>query len=346
MKPIKTHDWSPKKRSRVLGLIEGKKHSIRQIAELTGVPKSTVQDIKNRNTPDSKPKTGRPKVLSDRDKRRIEMYIRQSSETRQNTPEAIIKALDLPCGITTLIKAIHELGYHRRVARKCCLLKKIDYQRRLAFARAYRHWTVEDWKRVIWTDEMSIKIAMERLSVMWVWRKPDEKYHKDCVEPRKRSTGGMMFWGAFRMGKMGPGLFFDLKGKERINSTVYRDQVLLGPLQKFREESLIDIPEPIVMEDGAPVHKGVCKQVREDLKWTAYMHPPNSPDLNPIENIWAWMKHQITRRYKYITSQKEMRRIVMNMWAEFRDTQWDKLIASMPERIKAVIKAKGGSTRY
>lgn len=241
-----------------------------------------------------------------------------------------------------MTKALNELGYHRRVARRRCLLKEIDYKRRLAFARAHRHWTEEDWDRVIFTDEMSIKIAMERLSVLWVWRKSDEKYHKDCVEERKRSSGGMMFWGAFRKGKMGPGLFFDLQGKTKINSTIYRDQILLGPLKQFRDESLIDIPNPVVMEDGAPVHKGVCKEARERLNWEKYLHPPNSPDLNPIENIWAWMKHQITRRYKHITSQKEMRRIVMEMWAEFRDTQWDGLIASM----KAVIKAKGGPTRY
>jgi transposase len=230
------------------------------------------------------------------------------------------------------------------VARRQCLLKEIDYKRRLAFARAHRHWTVEDWACVIFTDEMSIKIAMERLSVMWVWRKLDEKYHKDCVEPKKRSTGGMMFWGVFQKGKMGPGLFCDLKGKEKISSTVYCDQVLLGPLKQFRNESLADISDPIVIEDGALVHKSVCKEAHKMLKWPEYCHPPNSPDLNPIENIWAWMKHQITRRYKYITSQKEMRRIVLEMWAEFKDTQWDGLIASMPERIKAVIKAKGGLT--
>jgi hypothetical protein len=119
--------------------------------------------------------------------------------------------LELSCSIPTLVKAIHELGYYRRVARRRCLLNEVDYKRRLAFARAHRHWTVEDWARIIFTDEMSIKIAMERLSVMWVWRKLNEKYHKEGVEPKKRSTGGMMFWGAFRKGKMGPGLFFDIR---------------------------------------------------------------------------------------------------------------------------------------
>ena len=69
-------------------------------------------------------------------------------------------------------------------------------------------------------------------------------------------------------------------------------------------------------------------------------------DLNPIENIWAWMKQEISRKYKHITSKAEMQRIVMEMWDSFDNKKWNGLIASMPERIKAVIKAKGGPTRY
>ena len=156
----------------------------------------------------------------------------------------------------------------------------------------------------------------------------------------------MMFWGTFRGGKMGLGLFFDLKSGQKINSVIYRDQVLLGPLKDFYMESLIDISEPIVIEDRASVYKGAAKQARVDLKWMTYKHPPNSPDLNPIENIWAWIKHEIILKYKYITSKTKMQRIVMEMWNNFMDTQWDGLIASMSDRMKAVIKAKGGPTQY
>jgi transposase len=193
---------------------------------------------------------------------------------------------------------------------------------------------------------MSVKIGEQRKDIVWVWRKPGEEFHKDCVNPRKWPGAGKMFWGTFRAGKMGPGLFFQLKPKQKISSTIYRDQVLLGPLKKFREESLSDISDPIVMEDGASVHKGVCKKPRKDMKWLEYLHPSNSPDLNPIENIWAWMKHEITTKYMYVTSKEEMQRIVMEMWENFMDNQWDGLIASMPDRMKAVIKAKGGPTRY
>ena len=95
----------------------------------------------------------------------------------------------------------------------------------------------------------------------------------------------MMFWGAFRFDKMGPGLFFELKSREKINSSIYCDQVLLGPLKQFQDESIKDIISPIVMEDGASVHKGVCNGLQEQMKWETYLLPPNLPDFNSIENI-------------------------------------------------------------
>jgi transposase len=100
------------------------------------------------------------------------------------------------------------------------------------------------------------------------------------------------------------------------------------------------------MEDSAPAYKGVCKKPCKDMKWTIYLHPLNSPDLNPIENIWAWMKHEITTKYMYVTSKAEMQRIAMEMWENFRDDKWNGIIASIPARMKAVIKVKGGLTRY
>ena len=124
MKPKKTHDWTPRKQSCVLALFEGGKHNVHEISFLTGIPKSTVSEISTLGTPTSKPKTGRPKLLTARDKRRINMYIKKSSTTQQKDPDSIITELGLSCGYTTLVEAIHELGYHRCVAKHRPLLKK------------------------------------------------------------------------------------------------------------------------------------------------------------------------------------------------------------------------------
>ena len=56
------------------------------------------------------------------------------------------------------------------------------------------------------------------------------------------------------------------------------------------------------MEDNALVHKTVCIPVREDLKMKTLNWPPNSSDLNSIENIWSYMKDTITRDYATVSS--------------------------------------------
>ena len=59
----------------------------------------------------------------------------------------------------------------------------------------------------------------------------------------------MMFWGAFRLGRMGPGVFFELEEGQTVNSMVYRDKILLGPLKEFWEEAFSDAAEPVVVEN-------------------------------------------------------------------------------------------------
>ena len=145
---------------------------------------------------------------------------------------------------------------------------------------------------------------------------------------------------------MGSEGFFSLENGETINSAVYRDQILLGPLQQFWKEAFESIDTSVVMEDNAPVYKKVYIPVRVNLGMQILNQPANSPDLNPIENIWSYMKDIITKDYATISSAEEMKRIVKRIWDNFEDREWDKLIESLPNRMAAVIAVKGGSTRY
>ena len=74
--------------------------------------------------------------------------------------------------------------------------------------------------------------------------------------------------------------------------------------------------------------------------------PGNSPDMNPIETLWAIMKQRL--RSQTITNKKELIGALIKIWV--RDVAvtvtCQRLIASMPERISALIAAKGGHTKY
>jgi len=51
------------------------------------------------------------------------------------------------------------------------------------------------------------------------------------------------------------------------------------------------------------------------------------------------MKDVLARDYADISSIVEMKRIVSDMWENFTDEKWNKLIENMPDRMAAVIAA-------
>ncbi len=72
--------------------------------------------------------------------------------------------------------------------------------------------------------------------------------------------------------------------------------------------------------------------------------PANSPDLNPIVNIWGIVKRKMRNKRPKIAD--ELKATVQETWAFIPPQQCHKLITSMPCRIEAVIKAKGAPTMY
>ena len=50
----------------------------------------------------------------------------------------------------------------------------------------------------------------------------------------------------------------------------------------------------IVMDNASFHRKSVLAALAESKKCRVIFLPPYSPDLNPIENKWAWLKHKLT----------------------------------------------------
>ena len=74
---------------------------------------------------------------------------------------------------------------------------------RYQFALRYQHWTVEDWKRVIWNDEISMVLNSQRGKVR-VWRQPHKVFVKSNVRRRFRGAMEFMSWGCFSYDKKEP----------------------------------------------------------------------------------------------------------------------------------------------
>ncbi len=72
--------------------------------------------------------------------------------------------------------------------------------------------------------------------------------------------------------------------------------------------------------------------------------PANSPDLNPIENLWGIVKRKM--RYARPNNAEELKATIRAIWALITPEQCHRLIDSMPRRPAAVIQAKGAPTKY
>ena len=73
----------------------------------------------------------------------------------------------------------------------------------LQFAMEHKDKTLEDWKNVIWTDEMGVILGHRRDGTQ-LWRTPEERYHKTCIQCHWKGVTEFMFWGAFSYDKKGP----------------------------------------------------------------------------------------------------------------------------------------------
>ena len=58
----------------------------------------------------------------------------------------------------TISRRLKEQGLKGRLAAKKPLLRPANIQKRLRFAREHKHWTVDDWKKVLWTDESKFEL--------------------------------------------------------------------------------------------------------------------------------------------------------------------------------------------
>ncbi len=131
--------------------------------------------------------------------------------------------------------------------------------------------------------------------------------------------------------------------KSTVNAAIYQE--ILEHFTLPSAEKLYGDANFIFQQDLAPVHnaKGT-KSWFNDHGVTVLDWPANSPDLNPIENLWDIVKRKI--RDTRPNNGDDLKAALKATWAFITPEQCHRLIDSMPRRIDAVIHAKGGPTKY
>ena len=97
------------------------------------------------------------------------------------------------------------------------------------------------------------------------------------------------------------------------------------------------------MQDGASSHSS--KETKRDFfdknGFTPMDWPPQSPDLNPIENVWSILKGGLWKRRSEIKNQKDTWRIAQEIWYNISDEIIKKMYRSLPDRCMKVARLQG-----
>lgn len=131
----------------------------------------------------------------------------------------------------------------------------------------------------------------------------------------------------------------------RLNSNRYIDEILQDHVIPYLGFIGYDIG--VLMHDNARPHVARCveeyiQQVGiQKLQW-----PARSPDLNPIEHIWEMLKRKIKSGPNPPQTLNELRNAALDAWEAIPQAAVKNIIQSMPDRMQAVIRARGGCTRY
>ena len=206
--------------------------SITKISTATGVSVGTISNICSEHRPNlPKSSGGRPAKLTPTDVRHTVCLVTSSnSATATQTTQELKSITGTSVDHSTLRRHLCDAGLKAVVKQKKPLLTAAAKKACLQFARAHRYWTLEDWKKLGFSDKMKIN-CLGSDGMHWVWKKEGEGLSERLVEGTMKFGGGnIMMWGC--MFWEGTGYATKIEGT--MNTDLYIE-VLEDKFAKFME---------------------------------------------------------------------------------------------------------------
>jgi hypothetical protein len=229
------------------------------------------------------------------------------------------------------------LGFRFLPASSSFPLTETQIASRIRFA-AYHLGNGTDWSRTVFSDESFFVMDSSR---RWLWRRRGEDCSAVYHLAQKYPTKVMVFGGIARDYKSA--LIVVESGT--VNAERYIDELLdqSGIIpdmnQKYGSRGWT------FMQDGASCHTAASSiAYLNDMVNLLAEWPSGSPDLNPIENMWAVLKHRVEELRP--GTKEELITLVIATWDAADISLVNNLVDSVPRRLQEVVQRQGNRTHY
>jgi hypothetical protein len=347
------------KRQTTLACLKANKFNVAAVARALGYStryiKAQAAKYGNRKSVSALPRSGRPKAL---DAAQVEAAAAAVLEHQSaaKAAAALKEQGTIASSICakTVLRAVKNVLDFAPVQQQPILTSKTK-QKRIAFC-----WQQHDSNSIIAIDSTYLTLSSTpRRRRKWVEKGTKPVACKPVKGKQLHVYAGVTKYGVTRLirvtgstGHPKKYLKYDKKLKRQVQHTgvgakEFQD-VLWEDLQPDAEQifSAAGVSDWVYLLDGARPHTAgsttefmSLNGIRIIADW-----PPNSPDLNPIENAWAWLKQQLNS--KQYASLDEMWQAAQAIWASMPLSMCQNLMNSIATRKAVCIARDGGFTGY
>ena len=325
-----------------------KNDSYRTIAANVGCGKSVVGNVirkfcESGTVKSQAVRTGRPPLLAASDRYVLKTLVTSENHRLNLAQVTTTLAAQTKRNVSkkTVRRALHKEGLWSRIARPKPLISTINAEKRLAWCLAHKDWTARHFRHVLWSDESTFCLFQQ--SSCRIWREPHEEWDIECVSSTVKHSPSRMYWGCFSWYGTGPLIALNGSATGKSHVEILRRYVL-PTLEAYPGN--VDRGRPWFQQDNARPHTSkIAKNFLNENKVRVLDWPAQSPDLNPIENLWHEVKNAL-RRKPNPSNLVDLEYLVQEAWRDISPEYCHRLVDSMPDRVNACIKTGGGPTKY
>lgn len=276
--------------------------------------------------------SGMPPKLSADIQKLIEDTMQSDDETTATQLQAILADRRVYVSLATIVRNRSQLGWIYRGSAYCQLIRNANKISRLQWAQQNRH---DSFDNVIWSDETTVQLENHR---RFCYRKEGEKPR---TKPRPKHPIKVHVWAG--ISKKGPSAVCIFEG---IMAAPLFCEILERTLLPFIQQKFPPPTTHRFMQDNDPKHTSRAAQAfyaQSGINW--WRTPAESPDLNPIENLWHELKEFIRREVKPTTKQ-ELVNGINSFWATVDEHKCCRYINHLRKVLPRVIEVNGEATGY
>ena len=241
----------------------------------------------------------------------------------------------------TIRARLRQSGLRSRRMRKRLQLSPAHVAARERWAMQRAHWRIQQWRRVVFTDETRFRLFKSDGRVR-VWRGPGQAFQPDCVQMHESQGISVHVWAGIALNGRTELVVLD----RNVSGETYAE-ILQQHFVPFANTKFGGLQHCILQDDNAPPHRAASvRELKEELGIRTLRWPSRSPDMNPIEHVWDLMKRRIHQHNHPPQNANELGQAIAEAWQQLPQVIINRLVLSMTRRVAALLRARGAYTHY